>query len=71
MERMKMRIDGMTCGHCVSSVRKALEAVDGTSVEDVDIGSAVASYDPAVTSIDSLKNAVSQAGFEVAEAEAA
>lgn len=39
MERINLRIDGMTCGHCVSSVKQALEKA-GARVERVDIGSA-------------------------------
>ena len=27
---IKLRIDGMTCGHCVGTVTRALESVSGT-----------------------------------------
>lgn len=30
-----LKIDGMTCGHCVAAVTKALEAVPGVESADV------------------------------------
>ncbi len=36
-----LSIDGMTCGHCVQAVTKALSAVPGVTVKSVAVGSAV------------------------------
>lgn len=36
-----LTIDGMTCGHCVEAVTKALSAVPGVKVRSVAVGSAV------------------------------
>lgn len=36
-----LNIDGMTCGHCVQAVTKALSAVPGVTVKSVAVGSAV------------------------------
>lgn len=36
-----LSIDGMTCGHCVQAVTKALSAVPGVKVTSVAVGSAV------------------------------
>lgn len=40
MEMLTMNISGMTCGHCVGQVTKALESLDGVEVEQVKVGSA-------------------------------
>lgn len=40
MSTLSLSIDGMTCGHCVAAVKRALEAVPGVQVSDVAIGSA-------------------------------
>ena len=37
MTRTTLEIDGMTCGHCVAAVRKALQSLDGVEVEQVAI----------------------------------
>ncbi len=63
MKTANLKIDGMTCGHCVASVRKALETVDGATVDSVDIGSAKVSFDPRDTSADALVLAVVDAGY--------
>ncbi|MFA6043733.1 MAG: cation transporter [Phycisphaerales bacterium] len=36
-----LAIDGMTCGHCVQAVTKALSAVPGVRIKSVALGSAV------------------------------
>ena len=70
MERVDLRISGMSCGHCVSSVRKALSELDGVQVEDVKIGSASVAYDPERASVQDVIGAVHDQGYE-AEAAAA
>ena len=68
MERMTMKIEGMTCGHCVGSVTKALKSLDGVNVEKVGIGEASVAYDPATTSVDEIRQAVEDEGYSVAPA---
>ncbi len=66
MERVNLRIGGMSCGHCVASVRKALESIGGAKVERVEVGSADVSYDPATTRPEAIEQAVRDAGYEAA-----
>ena len=66
MERMTMKIDGMTCGHCVSQVTKALKGLDGVKLEQVSVGSATVSFDSAVASEDRIAKAVEDQGYAVA-----
>ena len=35
MERVTFALSGMTCGHCVASVTKALKNIDGVRLEKV------------------------------------
>ena len=65
MDRITMKIDGMTCGHCVSAVDKALREVDGVAVEKVAIGSATVSFDPNSVSEARITEAVSDQGYAV------
>lgn len=65
MTELQLAITGMSCGHCVASVRKALEHVDGVQVEDVKIGSARVAYDPARTRADAIAEAVRDEGYDV------
>ncbi len=68
MEKATLRIEGMSCGHCVKAVRDALAEVEGVQVERVDVGEALVAYDPAQTSPAAIGEAVRDAGYEVAAA---
>lgn len=61
-----LKIDGMSCEHCVARVKKALLAVDGVTEVTVDLGakSATVTADEGVKT-DSLKIAVEDAGYTV------
>jgi copper chaperone CopZ len=65
MDRINLKIDGMTCGHCVAWVGKALKKLDGVNVESVAVGSATVSYDPAVISEQRIAEAVTSEGYPV------
>ena len=69
MERMRLAIEGMSCGHCVSAVKRALAGVDGVDVQEVAIGSARVAYDPARTSAEAIIDAVNDEGYTVSRAE--
>ncbi|GLC28232.1 heavy-metal-associated domain-containing protein [Roseisolibacter agri] len=66
METVKLAISGMTCGHCVSSVRQALETVPGLQVENVRIGAATVRLDGTTESAttEAALAAVQGAGYE-------
>ena len=68
MTRTTLQIDGMTCGHCVASVKRALEALDGVAVEQVAVGRATVAFDPAVATPERIARAVADAGYDVASA---
>ena len=69
MNRTTLKIDGMSCGHCVMAVRKALEEVEGVRVEQVAIGTATVEYDPAVADAAAVIAAVDEAGYTAVAAE--
>lgn len=59
---IQLRLQGMSCGHCVAAVRRALETVPGVVVKDVQIGSAT--VDAASDNvIPAIKAAVDDAGY--------
>jgi len=60
-----LNINGMSCEHCTAHVKKALEAIGGVSVAQVSLKekSAAVEHDDSVT-LDALKMAVSEAGYE-------
>ena len=60
-----VHIEGMTCEHCVQSVKKALNEIEGVSARvDLKKKEAVVSYDREIAN-DVLKKTVEKAGFQV------
>ncbi len=59
----RLKITGMTCGHCVAHTKKALEAVPGVTEADVTLepGGALVKGDADVSA---LIAAVKEAGYE-------
>ncbi|MDL2269829.1 heavy metal translocating P-type ATPase [Desulfosarcina sp. OttesenSCG-928-A07] len=65
MEKI-ITIEGMSCGHCTSSVEKALRGVDGVKSVAVDLASKIATVEvDAPISDDTLKKTVDDLGFKV------
>ena len=64
---IQLKIDGMTCGGCVASVKRVLSALPGVSSVDVTLqpGKASVAYDPTLVSVDKLRDAVEGAGYDV------
>jgi copper chaperone len=69
VETTTLKIEGMSCEHCVQSVTKALQGVEGVSRAEVDLasGSAVVDLDAAKADIAQLRGAVDEAGYKVVE----
>ena len=63
MTSLTLQIDGMSCGHCVAAVKGALARVDGVNVEQVEIGNARVSYDPARATREAILDAVNDEGY--------
>jgi len=63
MAQANLSIEGMSCGHCVAHVKKALEGLPGVSAESVEIGRAVVSYDPATTDLPKIEETLADEGY--------
>ncbi len=68
MEKITLPVKGMTCMGCVSSVKRVLGAVQGVGSAEVSLEKAQAevTYDPGKTGPETLKAAITDAGYDVA-----
>lgn len=66
MQQATYKIDGMSCQHCVMSVKKAIDSVNGVKSSDVIVGSARVDFDESATSKEAIAAAVRSAGYKVA-----
>jgi len=67
-QSLKLTIDGIHCGGCVTRVTNALKKVDGVDVKDVQVGSAEVAYDETRTQASAIVEAVKKIGFVAKEA---
>lgn len=65
MENIKIK--GMSCQHCVGSVKKALEAVSGLSQVSVNLDKGEATYTNNNVPREQIRAAISKIGFEPGE----
>jgi copper chaperone len=63
MKTQELKIEGMTCGHCVMHVKKELSKVAGLIIEDIQIGSARVKFDETKVTSEHLTNAINEAGY--------
>ncbi len=60
---ISLRVDGMTCGHCVKAATKAVHSVEPAASVDIDLAAGlirVSSGDP-----ERLASAIAEAGYPV------
>lgn len=67
MEKVEMKVSGMSCASCVNTIEKSLRQVEGVAEASVHLGQeeAFVSYDPKKVSLRLLEEAVRNAGFQV------
>lgn len=67
MVQASLSIGGMTCEHCVMSVTKGLNDLNGIAEVKVtlDDSTAVIKYDASVVDMDDIKTAVGKRGYRV------
>ena len=66
MSSVTIPVKGMSCGGCVSGVEQALSALPGVAKVEVSLegASAAVEFDEAQVSMEQIKGAVMDAGFE-------
>lgn len=65
MKKEEIKIEGMSCGHCVMSVKKELSKIEGLKIDSVEIGRAVVEYDETKISDNIIREAVEDAGYSI------
>lgn len=65
MATLKLRVTGMTCGHCQAKVERALQQARGvySAIVELDTGEADIDFDDDSTTTEQLVAAVTQAGY--------
>lgn len=65
MTNIVLNVEGMSCGHCVSSVQKAVESAGASGTVDLAGGKVNVSYDESQVSLDAIKAAIEDQGYDI------
>lgn len=67
MENIELRIEGMHCTGCSARLQKVLSNLDGVSSAEVSFekGMANIEFNKEIITLDEIKNAIVDSGFEV------
>lgn len=57
------QVNDMTCGHCVSTITKALKAADKDAKVQIDLATHRVQVEPATAAVDELADAIKEAGY--------
>jgi copper chaperone len=60
---ISFQVDDMTCGHCVSSITKALRVVDATAQAQFDLAAHRVDIEPGEADAARLRAAIEEAGY--------
>ncbi|MDQ9170058.1 cation transporter [Oxalobacteraceae bacterium R-40] len=60
----ELKVEGMSCGHCVKSVTNAVQEVDRAATVNVDLANKTVKVESSA-GLDAVKNAISEAGYPV------
>ncbi|CAK8583425.1 copper chaperone CopZ (plasmid) [Priestia megaterium] len=68
MEKVTLTVKGMSCGHCVKSIEGSVGELNGVQHVEVNLNEAKVSveFDQNKVSLESIKEAIDDQGYEVA-----
>jgi len=69
MEKLILKVDGMSCEHCKNAVTKAVSALPGVSSVDVDLDkkTVTVQHDPALATLEKIKSEITELDYEVVD----
>lgn len=65
MQTITLKVEGMSCGHCVNSVEGAVKNAGASGKVDLNSGSVKIEFDESKVSLDSIKEAIEEQGYDV------
>ncbi len=68
MEKQSLKVEGMSCQHCVRAVQGSVGALDGVDTVEVSLEKKLVTvaFDPSRVAIPAIKAAIEEQGYTVA-----
>jgi copper chaperone len=67
MEKTVLRVDGMSCEHCVKAITKAVGALPGIDnvAVSLEANTVTVAYDPSQSPLDTIKAEIEDQGYDI------
>jgi copper chaperone len=65
MQTVTLNVKGMSCGHCKSAVENAVQKAGARATVDLAGGTVAIEYDETKVTLDQLKQAIEDQGYDV------
>lgn len=65
MTKLTLKVEGMSCGHCVNSVEKALKEMGAAGKVDLEAKEVEIEYDESAINQNAIKEAIEEQGYDV------
>jgi len=67
MKTIQLKVEGMSCQHCVMSIKKAVGAVEGVDQVDVDLKAkqVTVNYDPNQVVPEGIRTVIEDQGYDI------
>ena len=66
MSQAILKVEGMSCGHCVNSVEKAVAEVGASAKVDLAAKKVTVDYNEAIVNLEKIVEAIEEQGYDVA-----
>ncbi|MED0706269.1 copper chaperone CopZ [Aneurinibacillus aneurinilyticus] len=66
MQNVTLKVEGMSCNHCVKAVEGALEEIGAAGKVNLAEKTVQVEYDESKLSLDSIKEAIEEQGYDIA-----
>lgn len=65
MQSVNLKVDGMSCGHCVNSIEGAVKKLGASAKVDLDSKSVSLQFDESKVTLETIKTAIADQGYDV------
>jgi copper chaperone len=65
MQTVTLKVEGMSCGHCVNAVEGAVKKLGAAGKVDLNAKSVTLEFDESKVSLNAIKEAIEEQGYDV------
>ncbi|MBD3919095.1 copper chaperone CopZ [Paenibacillus sp. PR3] len=65
MQSVTLKVQGMSCNHCVNSIEGAVKQLGANAKVDLSAGTVTVEFNESNITLDSIKEAIEEQGYDV------